>query len=256
MNLLKSSSNGLARDNGSGRDFSPLLEEMLKNGLSLLWRSYEYTSDLDPEGWRFAVEIGALRQAGLSDIDLHWLIARGFVDFEQKKVPFGNQNHSCDTRPPFESNNARFVLTEAGAAFALAIISSTPQPLSQLSLMSGNVGHADEFLKATTVEARLDKKRPCWDRDRKELRCRELVIKQFRWAAVNQETILMAFEEEGWPTHIDDPLPQKLDQDPKCRLHDTIKCLNRNHKNRLMRFSGDGTGEGILWTFVNENSDP
>jgi hypothetical protein len=60
----------------------------------------------------------------------------------------------------------------------------------------------------------------------------------------------MAFEEDGWPPRIDDPLPQKLNQDPKSRLHDTIKCLNRNHRKRLIRFSGDGTGEGVVWTAV------
>ena len=60
----------------------------------------------------------------------------------------------------------------------------------------------------------------------------------------------MAFEEEGWPAKIDDPLAPQSQQDPKRRLHDTIKCLNRNQKNELLHFRGDGTGEGILWELV------
>jgi hypothetical protein len=62
-----------------------------------------------------------------------------------------------------------------------------------------------------------------------------------------QEAILMAFEEENWPPRIDDPLPVHPDMLPKRRLHDTIKSLNRNQKRPLIRFMGDGTGEGVRW---------
>jgi hypothetical protein len=65
-----------------------------------------------------------------------------------------------------------------------------------------------------------------------------------------QEAILMAFEEEKWPPRIDDPLPGNADLLPKRRLHDTIKSLNRNQKNCLVRFMGDGTGEGVRWELV------
>ena len=39
-------------------------------------------------------------------------------------------------------------------------------------------------------------------------------------------------------------------QDPKRRLSDTIKCLNRKQANSLIHFRGDGTGEGIVWEFA------
>jgi hypothetical protein len=74
-----------------------------------------------------------------------------------------------------------------------------------------------------------------------------MLVKQFRLPALNQELILAAFEEEAWPPHIDDPLPNALGQDPKQRLHDTIKRLNRHQVNRLIRFRSDGTGSGIIW---------
>ena len=64
----------------------------------------------------------------------------------------------------------------------------------------------------------------------------------------------MAFEEESWPPRIDDPLPPHPDLMPKRRLHDTIKSLNRNQKNHVIRFMGDGTGEGIRWGLVHEVS--
>ena len=75
----------------------------------------------------------------------------------------------------------------------------------------------------------------------------DIVVKQFKVPALNQERILAAFEEEGWPVHIDDPLPPHPEQDPKRRLHDTINSLNRNQKNPLIRFLGNGNGQGIRW---------
>jgi hypothetical protein len=57
----------------------------------------------------------------------------------------------------------------------------------------------------------------------------------------------MAFEEEHWPPRIDDPLPKNPELLPKRRLHDAIKSLNRNQKRSLIRFMGDGTGEGVRW---------
>jgi hypothetical protein len=59
--------------------------------------------------------------------------------------------------------------------------------------------------------------------------------------------ILGAFEEEGWPEHIDDPLPVIGDIDPRTRLHDAINRLNRCQTNRLLRFHGNGTGTGVFW---------
>ena len=81
------------------------------------------------------------------------------------------------------------------------------------------------------------------------------LVKHFKWPALNQETILAAFEEEGWPPRIDDPLPPLPEQDPKRRLHDTIKCINRNQKHHLIHFHGDGTGEGVIWEFVEDGAD-
>ena len=92
--------------------------------------------------------------------------------------------------------------------------------------------------------------RPKWDRDRRELRLGGHLVKVFKLPSPMQEAILMAFEEEHWPPKIDDPLPVHPDLIPKRRLHDTIKGLNRNQKSCLIRFTGDGTGEGIRWELV------
>ena len=88
---------------------------------------------------------------------------------------------------------------------------------------------------------------PTWDCGRQELRLGSQIVKEYRLHSPNQVTILTAFEEDGWPAKIDDPLLPHADMDAKQRLHDTIKSLNRNQKRPLIRFRGDGTGQGIRW---------
>lgn len=90
---------------------------------------------------------------------------------------------------------------------------------------------------------------PRWDAKRRELRLARRLLKRFRVPAPNQEAILAAFQEEGWPNCIDDPLPPKGDLSPQRRLHDTIKALNRKHRQRppLIRFLGNGTGKSVVW---------
>lgn len=89
--------------------------------------------------------------------------------------------------------------------------------------------------------------RPSWDRTRRVLMFAAQVIKRFNWPARNQELILTAFEEMGWPDRIDDPLPVTEGISQKDRLHDTIKCLNRKRLIKSIRFTGDGTGQGVCW---------
>jgi len=62
-------------------------------------------------------------------------------------------------------------------------------------------------------------------------------------ARQNQETILSAFQEDGWPPHIDNPLPGSEDTDAVDRLHDAVKLLNR-HTRQAFRFFSDGLGLG------------
>ena len=91
---------------------------------------------------------------------------------------------------------------------------------------------------------------PCWDAKLRELRVGGVLVKQFRVPAANQELILDAFQEEGGPSHLDDPLPPQTGMDPKRRLHETIDRLNRSQKHRLIRFHGDGTGRGVRWELL------
>lgn len=92
--------------------------------------------------------------------------------------------------------------------------------------------------------------KPHWNGECQELCLGELIIKRFKVPAPNQERILAVFEEEKWPRRVDDPLPPCPDLNAKRRLHDTIVTLNRHQENRLIRFSGDGRGQGVQWDWV------
>ena len=90
---------------------------------------------------------------------------------------------------------------------------------------------------------------PAWDRSAGILRLGNAVVKRVRRlkVATNGILILDAFQEMGWPSHLDDPLSPRpgLRQSSEKRLQDAIKSLNNNLK--LIRFRGDGTGKGIVW---------
>lgn len=95
-----------------------------------------------------------------------------------------------------------------------------------------------------------DRLTPRWDRQARVLRVGGQIVKRFKQPSPNQEGVLMAFEEEGWPVRIDDPLTPTSGIAPKVRLHDTIKWLNRHQENRLVHFSGDGNGQGVRWEIL------
>ena len=93
----------------------------------------------------------------------------------------------------------------------------------------------------------LRKLKPKWLPEKRQLTFDGRVIKQFRVPSCNQEAVLMAFEEEGWPPRIYDPLIPKNGIEMKRRVMETIKSMNRWHKQKVIRFFGDGTGRGICW---------
>ncbi len=72
-------------------------------------------------------------------------------------------------------------------------------------------------------------------------------MKRFRVPAENQEAVLSAFQEEGWPSRVDDPLPPAEGVVIKERLKFTIRRLNAAQIERRMHFFGDGTGEAVCW---------
>ena len=75
-----------------------------------------------------------------------------------------------------------------------------------------------------------------------------LLVKKYRQPAKNQRMILDAFQEEGWPQRVNDPLHGVHAADPKQRLNETVRALNENRKSDALHFEADGTGEGVIWS--------
>jgi hypothetical protein len=215
--------------------------------LRLLAEAHRYARELERSAWDFALELDALQAAGCTLNELRWLVCKGYVAHAAELTEPGESSrtfHRVHTAGLKFSRRTCFVLTEAGIDFAAGMIDCptlfphAPAAESQPDVWNG------------TNAAQTAK--PRWDRDRQELRLGCVMVKQYKVPAANQERVLAAFEEEGWPVHVDDPLPPTGELDPKRRLHDTINSLNRNQKSSLIRFSGDGSGEGIRWELVAE----
>ncbi|MCE9608145.1 MAG: hypothetical protein K8U03_24945 [Planctomycetia bacterium] len=92
--------------------------------------------------------------------------------------------------------------------------------------------------------------RPDWRPTDGELRFGDKLARRVRPLAKNVIAILTAFEEDGWPTRIDDPLPGGRDDE---RLRSAVRSLNDGLG--LIQFEADGSGEGIRWKRVEQASE-
>lgn len=209
---------------------SPAAVGRIEPALSLLWDARCYSEELQVDIWQFAVELDSLLQSGLTHADARWLVERGLLELRREvSLPGEIERTFVPCRSGRIPNGACFVITPQGAGFR-----------KELDVY-GTLTASREGEPATL---------PIWDGARHELRVGKMLIKRFKVPAGNQEAILGAFQEEGWPARIDDPLSPRRGQEPKRRLHDAINSLNRNQKRRLIRFHGDGTGQGVCWSFV------
>jgi hypothetical protein len=230
------------------------LPQSTEEAIYRLLKASTFAEDTDRDAWDFAVTIGELRRDGVSENELRWLVCRGYVKHATEIVTkTGNvRTFDHDVSLRFCKETA-FIITEAGVAFSRQFRNELV-PKDVDPGVNGNAKLVDDgSLAAKPQFADLSPPKsngsviPKWDRDRRELRVGGELVKVFKLPSPLQEAILMAFEEEHWPPRIDDPLPTNPELLPKRRLHDAIKSLNRNQKRSLIRFMGDGTGEGVRW---------
>jgi len=232
------------------------IDDNSRVGIALLGHAYTCAQNTGVNLWDFALEIDRLYAAGLTINDLRWLVAKGFVEHGQESSVYGTPHRSF--RPGggfFFEHTTCVVLTPSGAAFAdhflkePVVSPQATQPIETASLGGGKTAAHENGPQAAHDPNRSTGAgfRPHWNSTRRELSLNGKVVKRFRVPAPNQELILSAFEEEGWPEHIDDPLPVRGGVDPHTRLHDAVNRLNRHQTNRLLRFHGNGNGNGLFW---------
>lgn len=214
------------------------------HALARLWHAHQTAREVASPAWEFACQLSALRAEGVSDTDLRWLLKRGYAEhlIEITAPRQRRRRFRPATNSSFHIHSC-FLLTADGCDLARTL-------KLDWTLHAGHVQAAPLSL-ANHLEAR---RQPRWDAERRMLWLGNMLVKRFRLEAKSQELILAAFEEEGWPTHLDDPLPPRADVDSRRRLHDTIKRLNRHQEHQLIRFHGDGSGRGIRWVLT--QSDP
>ena len=90
---------------------------------------------------------------------------------------------------------------------------------------------------------------PVWDGVGHRLYFRGELIKRYRRPAPLHWLILSAFQEDGWPEFIDDPLPPdpNLRQHPHERLRDVVRGVNRSLNGSGIHFECNGD-ECLRWS--------
>src|SRR5438034_11576935 len=146
------------------------------HALTRLCHALETARQMAAPAWEFACQLPDLRADGVTDTDLRWLLKRGYAEHRLETTKPG-QRRRC-FRP---SRNARFlaascfVLTAAGRAFARTL---------QLD-WTRHAAQPPPAPKQRRRPARAP--RPRWDPDRRILWLGDVVVKQFRLEAKNQE---------------------------------------------------------------------
>lgn len=214
----------------------------LEEGLSLLFDAYKLTNQTNSQSADFALELDTLLISGMSKHQLRSFLILGYVKHYEEVF----DETSPDRMLAFQKGlnlgpSSCFVLTSLGVEFYRGMIFNLEDQ------------SANQVNRLTHVSQPIVK--PCWDTKRRQLSFNGIVIKEFQVPARNQVTILAAFEEEGWPSKIDDPLYYTANVDPNTRLHDAINRLNGKQINPLIRFHGDGTGKGVKWTVAEPKVD-
>jgi hypothetical protein len=197
----------------------------LATTLPVLQEAIEDAREIGVDPWQCALSARELIETGLTGTDLRWLVGLGYL-LHAEEITIGNDACRVFRSICSLAINATtcFLLTPQGNAFCDELLGVVECGLSNVMAVQ-----------------------PHWDAAHRTLMWNGLLVKRFRTPATNQEVILQAFEEEGWPPRIDDPLPGVVELDPKVRLHDAIKRLNRSRLCQRLRFCGDGTGDGVRW---------
>jgi hypothetical protein len=213
-----------------------------QQSLRLLLEANEYARRVDSDPWEFAVDILYFRRLGLTENDLRFLVRLRICDQAREvTLPTDDGRVFQSTGSLSFTEQTCFTLTNRGIAAA--------------ELADASSADASSAIRPTISAPRFDppcaigasRQQPIWDSNCRTLIFAGQMVKQFKLQAINQERVLSAFQEECWPMRILDPLRPHPSLDVKRRLSDTIKCLNRRQANSLIRFRGDGTGEGVLW---------
>ena len=224
--------------------------------LARLLRAYECAADTLAAPWDFALEIRALYEVQLTTTDVRWLVVKELVKHGSEISVYGDAHRSFTRSDGFNFlATTCVILTNKGAAFARQILQASAAAAAGEPIAGAEkAGPLPKISPANGGAQPNVTLRPEWNSVRRELSLGSALVKRFQVPARNQESILTAFQEEGWPEHIDDPLTGALGLDLKNRLNDVIFRLNRNQIKPLIRFRTNGNGNGVRWSLSDLNA--
>ena len=209
--------------------------------LETLREALEYAHDLRASRWEFAVEWDVLRQFGVTPSDLRWLAGRGLIESGLEVTSPSSPQRSFQTCQQLViSKRSCFVLTDAGEEL---LANGRPPCSSRLV-------DRDWPSIAEPAEDSLHVALPQWDRDRLELRWGAMVLRQFKLPSADEERVLAAFEERGWPHRVSSPLPEDAE---RRRLADCVASLNWRQRRPLLRFGCGEQRREVTWELCPEN---
>jgi hypothetical protein len=204
--------------------------------LGLLLQGYDHARARRLPTFDFAVEVGEPQKLGLTRADFRLLVSCGYIR-HVVETAHGRVHRRFKRASPLSiDSRSCAILSEQGAVWARNVLT-----------MDDAQKKVSEMASTPDKSARRKLVQPSWDAKRQRLFLGSTLVRCFRRPAPRQSLILTAFQEQGWPDHIDDPLPCQNRRSPKRRLHQTITDLNRGQRPLLIRFEGDGTGRGICW---------
>jgi hypothetical protein len=191
-------------------------------------------SDQESSVHETTISLSRLRERAIADTILLWMMYQGHVEHLQPDETFPTCKRVSSLR---FTSTSRFALTPCGMDYANGFLAGVLLPDSE--------GDFAEVWDSLLLGCLL----PGYDKQNRLLLWGRQVLKSFRQPAENQEIVLCSAEELNWPGWFDDPLPRFEGLNPKIRLHNTIKALNRHQTHGLVHFRGDGTGTRIGWVY-------
>lgn len=209
----------------------------LRAALEQLLEARRGAEGLKLDVWTLAVELSGLLGAGCTLTQLRLLVAARYVEHAEDVTKQSDEARSFRSENPMKFGpQTCFVLTEAGVKF----LDAAGPPAER-----GTGNRLNGPSPATGVAK--ERQVPIWDPEARELWVGGQMVKRFTRPAPVLELVLEAFQEMGWPSHLDDPLPPENGIVPEERLRDTVRRLNRCQEPLRIHFTSDGLGAGIRW---------
>jgi hypothetical protein len=189
------------------------------DSLAELLRAYLLAKAYREDPWQFALSFDGLRQGGLSETDLRWLVRAGHTEHGLEVTdPTAPRRHFLYPPSLRFSAESCFVLTARGCAYAR------------------RDGPAEPANAAV----------PSWD-GQARLCLGGVLVKHFRQPAPAQKKILDSFQEEGWPPWIYNPLTEQGERAAEDRLHDAVAKLNTHQQGPGIHFRLESGCERVAW---------